>query len=173
MRMMVCAAPLALLAAGPSHAEPQRATGRAPVFQKVVDCRAITAADARLACFDREVQALVEAESTKSVVIVDKEQIRDAKRSLFGLTLPNFKIFAGSGGGEEVAQVESRIISAHEGVEGWVIGLADGSVWRQIDTSPFPRIPKPGLDVVVKRASLGSFMMRVGGSPGIRVKRVL
>ena len=58
------------------------------------------------------------------------------------------------------------------GSEGWTIWLADGSIWRQADTNPIYRTPKPGLDVIVKRAALGSYIMRVGGSPGVKVKRI-
>ncbi|WEJ98664.1 MAG: hypothetical protein P0Y59_17175 [Candidatus Sphingomonas phytovorans] len=162
----------ALLAAYPAIARDEPAPARAPVFQHLIDCRAITDTGARLACYDREVAALADAEAAKNVVIIDKEQIRGAKRSLFGLTLPSFKLFAGNDN-EDVGQIESRITSARDGTDGWIVGLADGSMWRQIDTKPFIREPKPGLDVVVRRASLGSFMMRVGGAPGVRVKRVM
>ncbi|GAA0324199.1 hypothetical protein GCM10009087_38100 [Sphingomonas oligophenolica] len=160
---------------GPAVAKQTEASGRAQAFQRLVDCRAIKETADRLACYDREVASLDAAEKAKDVVIVDKEQIRDAKRSLFGLTLPHIRLFgdANDKGPAEVAQIESKIASSREGVEGWTIRLEDGSVWQQTDTGPFYRSPKPGLDVVVKRGALGSFVMRVAGSPGVKVKRIL
>ncbi len=168
---LVCAALLAGVAIAPAMAK-ETASGRAQLFQRLVDCRAIKETADRLACYDREVASLDAAERSKDVVIVDKEQVREAKRTIFGLALPRIKLFGGGDEADEVSQIESRITSAREGVEGWTIWLADGSIWRQADTNPFYRPPKPGLDVIVKRAALGSFIMRVGGSPGVKVKRV-
>jgi hypothetical protein len=139
----------------------------------LVDCRAIGEALARLACFDREVAVLDAAEKTKSIVILDKEQVRDTKRTLFGLSLPRLNLFDGGDEANQVEQIQSKITSAREDANGWTIGLADGSVWRQIDVRAFSRSPKPGLDAIVKRASLGSFMMRIESAPGVRVKRIL
>ena len=170
---LVCAVLFAALAMSPVEAKEEQPPARAHIFQRLVDCRSVAEAAARLACFDREVAVLDAAESAKSVVILDKEQVRDARRTLFGLALPSLKLFGGGGEGDEVAQIESKVASAREDADGWTIGLADGSVWRQIDARPFSRRPKAGLDAVVKRASLGSFMMRVEGAPGVRVKRIL
>lgn len=171
---LVCAALLAGVgvAIAPAMAKEEKAPGRAQLFQRLVDCRAIKETADRLACYDREVASLDAAERSKDLVIVDKEQVREAKRTVFGLALPSIKLFGGNDGAEEVSQIESRIASARESVEGWTIWLADGSIWRQADTSPIYRTPKPGIDVIVKRAALGSYIMRVGGSPGVKVKRV-
>jgi hypothetical protein len=168
---LVCALLLAGIVITPAMAK-ETAPGRAQLFQRLVDCRAIKETADRLACYDREVASLDAAERSKDVVIVDKEQVREAKRTIFGLALPNIKLFGGGDDADEVKQIESKITSAREGVEGWTIWLADGSIWQQTDTNPFYRTPKPGLDVIVKRAALGSYIMRVGGSPGVKVKRV-
>lgn len=169
---LVFAALLSGIVLAPAMAKEDDALGRAPLFQRLVDCRAIKETTDRLACYDREVASLDAAERSKDVVIVDKEQVREAKRTIFGLALPRIKLFGGGDKSDEVSQIESRITSAREGVEGWTIWLADGSIWRQADSNPIYRTPKPGLDVIVKRATLGSYIMRVGGSPGVKVKRI-
>lgn len=164
---------MAALAAAPVSAADKPAHSRAPAFQRLLDCRAIKDVAERLACYDREVASLDTAEQTSEVVIVDKEQVRKAKRGLFGLSLPNIKLFGDNDTSEDVAQIESRIASASEGIEGWTIRLEDGTVWRQTGTDSFYRTPKAGLAAVVKRGALGSFILRVEGSPGVKVKRVL
>ncbi|QNA85645.1 hypothetical protein G4G27_17880 [Sphingomonas sp. So64.6b] len=169
---LFCAVLLGGIVASPVLAKEKEPPVRAQAFQRLVDCRTIKDSAARLACYDTEVATLDAAETSKDVVIVDKEQLRQAKRTLFGLSLPSIKLFGGDDD-DAVAQIESKIASASEDVNGWTIRLVDGSVWRQIDSKPFYRLPKAGLDVVVKRAALGSYMLRVGGSPGVRVKRVI
>ncbi|MGH6616199.1 hypothetical protein [Sphingomonas sp.] len=161
------------LVTSPALAKEKEPPARAQAFQRLVDCRAIKDSAARLACYDNEVATLDAAEKSKELVIVDKEQVRQAKRTLFGLSLPSIKLFGGDDDDDAVAQIESKIASASEDINGWTIRLVDGSVWRQIDSKPFYRLPKAGLEVVVKRAALGSYMLRVGGSPGVRVKRVI
>ncbi|MEO9133100.1 MAG: hypothetical protein ABI240_18080 [Sphingomonas sp.] len=169
---------IALVAAAfatPAIGKQSEAPGRAQAFQRLVDCRSVKDAADRLACYDREVASLDAAEKAKDLFIVDTDQVRETKRSLFGLTLPHIKLFGDTNDNDpaSVAQIESKIGSSHEGLNGWTIRLEDGSVWQQIDTEPFARTPKVGLDVIVKRGALGSFVMRVAGSAGVKVKRVL
>ena len=54
---------------------------------------------------------------------------------------------------------------------GWVIKLADGSVWSQTDDWP-GLDARPGKKVVVKRGTLGSFWLSIAGQNGIKVKRI-
>ena len=87
-------------------AKEEKAPGRAQLFQRLVDCRAIKETADRLACYDREVASLDAAERSKDVVIVDKEQVREAKRTIFGLALPRIKLFGGDDDADEVSQIE-------------------------------------------------------------------
>ena len=48
----------------------------------------------------------------------------------------------------------------------------DGAVWRsQIDEEFLSRRPHEGSKIVITRAMMGSFMLRVDGQPGVRVHR--
>ena len=47
----------------------------AKIFTDVLQCRAITDAQARLACYDRSVGALAQAQQRKDVFVADKEAI--------------------------------------------------------------------------------------------------
>ena len=51
-------------------------------------CRAITDNAQRLACYDREAGALVQSVESKETVVLDKQAVRNTKRSLFGFSLP-------------------------------------------------------------------------------------
>ena len=52
-----------------------------------------------------------------------------------------------------------------------IVTLDNGHIWRQLDNRPMPL--KSGETVIVREASLGSFLMeKQSGSSSIRVKRV-
>lgn len=139
--------------------------------RQLMECRSIQAADQRLACFDREAAAMDQALSSRTLVFVDKEKARAAKRSLFGFSIPNFGGLFG-GGDDEVNQIESTVKSTGRNADGgWIIYLADGSVWSQTDDWP-GLDPRPGKKVIVKRAALGSFRLSIPGQNGIKVKRI-
>jgi len=161
--------------AGPASVTARDTPPRAAALQHVIDCRAITVDAQRLACFDREVAALDAAEMSNEVVVVDRNQVRAARRTLFGLPLPNFHLFGGNDDHDasEIAQIEGKIASASVDTDGWRIRLEDGSVWVQTDGKPIFRTPRPGLDVVVKHGTLGAYFLSIAGAPGVKVRRVL
>lgn len=155
--------------------EPQ---ARPEILQTLVNCRAVADSAARLACFDAQVARLDAAESNKELVVVDKEEIRKARKGLFGLALPDLGgLF---GGGDEkkdeplgsVSEIESTIKSARADQYGnWSIIIADGARWVQTEPKSM-RDPKPGQAIRIRKAALGSFMANVNGQTGFKVKRV-
>lgn len=161
---------IGLAIAGPSTAADRE---RAPQLQRLVDCKAIADADARLACYDREVASLDQAEKSKDLVVVDKEQVKKARRTLFGLALPRIDLFGGDQPGDELNQIEGKVTQARSGVGGLRIVLEDGSIWQQTDDKPIFRDPKPGDAAVVTRGVLGSFFMKIGNATPIKVRRVV
>jgi hypothetical protein len=108
------------------------------------------------------------------LVVMDRQQIRKTRSSLFGLTLPNLDIFGGDKGETEgVSQIESTVRSASEGQNGnWVIVLADGAKWQQIDGKTLSSDPRPGSKIVIRKAALGSYMAKVNQQGAFRVRRV-
>ncbi len=162
----------ALAVAKPTAAPP---AGRPEAFDALVKCRAIAEDAARLHCFDEAAAALQQAAEKHDIVIVDRAQIRQTKRTLFGLELPRLSIFGGGEGdkGEEVSQIDGVIASARDTGGRWLVHLEDGSTWLQVDDNVIAIWPKAGQKVLIKRAALGSYMMRVNGQPGVRVKRQL
>jgi len=147
-----------------------------PAMQRLVECRAITEATARLSCFDTAAAGLQSSVEQRDVLVVDREQVRSARRSLFGLTLPRLGIFGGGDDAtreeEEFSQIDTTVQSASMRDYAWSLVLADGARWQQIDSRPLAVAPRSGTPIVIRRAALGSFIARVGGQPGIRVRRV-
>lgn len=138
-------------------------------IKALADCRAIADPTARLACYDRDVSALIAAQQKGDVVVADRAEIREAKKGLFGFSLPNIKLF----GNDEVSEVETTLINAKMDANGqWQFAVESGGVWRQIDTESLVREPKPGAKIVIQRAALGSFRLKVGAAPALRVRRV-
>ena len=91
------------------------------------------------------------------------------------LALPRLPIFGDDDDDEEedeVDHIESEIVSAYQfGYGRWAVRLEDGSTWMQTDNTPIAARPRAGQPVRVNRGALGSYMMRVNGQPGVRVRR--
>lgn len=179
MTRRLCLPLILLLAGAPGSALAQRGNDTPPArpqsFEALVRCRAITEDAARLACFDAAAAALQSAQERRELVVVDRQQVREGRRRLFGLALPRIPIF---GGGDDdtdedrVDTVEGVVASAsQDGLGHWVVALQDGAVWVQVDNRPLALRPRPGQRVVINRGALGSFMMRVNNQPGLRVRR--
>jgi hypothetical protein len=156
-----------------SAAAPKQPQARPEAFEALVRCRAVTDDAARLRCFDSAAAALETAAERRDVVVVDRKQVREAKRSLFGLDIPNLNPF---GGGtdeeEEIKSIDGVVASAYQdGNSRWVVRLEDGSSWAQTDNNPIVLRPRPGQKVKINKGALGSYMMRVNGQPGVRAKR--
>lgn len=167
----------AALAALPGAASAQREARQRPeLFEALVRCRAVTEDAARLQCFDAAAAALDAAAERREVVVVDRAQVRESRRRLFGLALPRLPIFGGGGDdddeADEVDHVEGVVASASQNGNGqWIVRLQDGAIWVQTDNNSLALRPRPGQPVVVNRGVMGSYMMRVNRQPGIRVRR--
>jgi hypothetical protein len=169
---VIIAGGCALIVAGTAQAAKPTQTGSPAQVQRLMQCRGIQSAEQRLACYDRETAAMDQAIASKDLVVIDKEKAREAKRSLFGFSVPSFGGLFGGGDDNEVTQIESTVRSTGHNVDGgWVITLADGSVWSQTDDWP-GLDPRPGKKVIVKRAALGSYRLSIPGQNGIKVKRI-
>jgi hypothetical protein len=165
---------MALVTVGTSSAVARApvATGTPATMQRLLACRSITDAAQRLACFDRETANVDQAISKKDLVLIDKARATQAKRSLFGFSIPDFGGLFG-GGDDDVKEISSTVTAfSQNGYMGWTIKLADGSTWAQTDDATLGLPPAKGQKVVVHRGSFGAFFLRLNGQPGIKVKRI-
>ena len=150
------------------------------VLAQLIACRSIADTAARLACFDTQSAALDQAERRRDVVVVDRSQIRKARRTLFGLELPDFSLFGdgrtnekGAPEEEGVSRIESTLAQASPGPTGrWTLILQGGARWLQVDTRNLARLPRPGMPIVIRRAAMGSFLASIDKQIAIRVRRV-
>jgi len=176
------ALPIAATGQGRPPATAQTEVGSADQVDAVIHCRAVTDSAQRLQCFDAAVAQLAEATERHDIVVVDRNQVRETRRRLFGFALPDIRLF-GSGhrdrdgqaqndDADEVRELHATVASASNGQGGrWVVTLEDGGTWTQVDNHPLAIWPRRGTTVVVRRGLVGNYMMEIAGQPGIRVRR--
>lgn len=162
-------ATLSLLAAAPGMAAYAQPAQPAPdVFTRVTACRDLRDGTERLACYDRAVAALAQAQAAREVVVVDRQQVQQTQRSLFGLTVPSVSRLFGEG--QEQA-VEETITQVRNDQTGRVTFQTNtGAVWTQTEGRRLARA-RPGMKVRIRRGALGSFIANVEGQIGVRVIR--
>ncbi|MBD3731591.1 MAG: hypothetical protein IE934_02560 [Sphingopyxis sp.] len=154
----------------------EKARNRPELFRNLLDCRSIADDGQRLACYDRSVGAMEDAEKKKDLVVVDRKEIRETKKSLFGFSLPKLALFGGGDEKEEkadeVQEIESTVVSVRPTKGGdWALRLAnDAGTWETGGALTVP--PRAGDKVKIRKASLGSYLGSVGISRGIRFRRV-
>jgi hypothetical protein len=177
-RIMFVAA--ALVAAGSLlEAAPAQDRGSAEaIVERLAACREIDDSMPRLACFDTSVANLISARDEKELVVLDRDDVRTAKRKLFGFSLPQIKLFGGADGDDEngiepeVKEIESSITEARDiGAAKWLFILADGTAWQTTEASS--RIfPRKGDPIRIEAALLGSYKATIDGRATVRVKRI-
>ncbi|WP_246152642.1 hypothetical protein [Sphingomonas montanisoli] len=168
-KILLPAVIVALLAPAVAAAPEAR---RPEMFDKLVACRAITEPTQRLACYDAQVSALDAAEKNDDLVIMDRKQVQETRRSLFGFTLPKFSL-----GGkkldekDDTNEIESTVQSVRRAGNGWSFVLAnDAGTWETSDG--MATAPKIGDKIRIKKATMGSFLGSVGFNRGVRFRRV-
>lgn len=171
-KLLVVGSIVAVAVAARSDARSAPNTGTPQSVQQLIACRTMTDSAQRLACYDRQADALSNAIAKKEVVVIDKARATAAKKSLFGFSIPNFGgIFGGNE--DEVKEISSTATRVSQDAYGaYVVTLADGSTWYQQDDAPLGLGPEKGDKITVRRGSFGAFFLSVNGQPGIRVKRI-
>lgn len=166
-----------LMTVSPAVAQEQRQKGtsiqNSPLIGKLETCTAITDNADRLACFDREVGALVGATNEGEVKVVQTEDIAQARRRLFGFSLPNIGLF-GDASEDEITLLQSTITKVQQvGPKEWHIWIEEGNAqWQMKGTSIRTRAPKVGDPVEFKPATMGTYWIRVDGRNGVRGNRI-
>jgi hypothetical protein len=144
------------------------------LLRELIGCRNLAEPSARLACFDRAAAAVDEAEKRKDLVVVDRDQLRKTRRTLFGLTLPNLSIFGDDNKDQEgVSQIETKIRAATQNpYRKWILTLQDGAQWEQIDGRELSITPRAGHSIKIRRGAVGSYLANVQNQTAIRVRRL-
>ena len=146
-----------------------------PLVTAIDRCRQITDPTQRLACYDSAANALVTAANSGAVAIVDQNEVRKVRHSLFGFSLPKIPFFSGDKTANEAQdKLDSTITSVHQLNNGyWRIVIADNNaVWETTDSSISFDDPRPGQKITIVRGALGNYFLRINGQNGVRGRRV-
>lgn len=166
------AAGLALAAGLGGAAAAQEAPADA-ALKGLADCAALAEAAQKAACYDAAYGALNGQVRSGEISIIRRKEVQAAQRGAFGLNLPSLQLFdRASGAAGPLESIADKVVRADRDAQGrWVIELGEGQVWRQTDNETISPRPKPGDPVEIRKASLGSYMMKVGEARGVRAKR--
>ena len=164
----VCIA--AAISVMPMAAQAQTDPGK--VVDDLVACRAIVEPGARLACFDRTAAAIGAAREKKQIVILDREGVREAKKSVFGFSLPRIKLFGGGDDEPEVTEINDRIENVRDAGNGKMLFRLKGGTFWQTTEVLLGFEAKAGQAIRIESGVLGSYKAFVPRNRPIRVKRV-
>ena len=173
MRLTISLAAIVILASASTAAKGPPAP-MSPYVNALENCRTLTDPAQRLACYDKTAPALIAASKSGEINVVDRGQLRQARRSLFGFSMPKLPFFAGDqSAGDTPDQIESTIKSVREGYGRYQIVVADGNaVWETTEDSISLREPRPGQKIVIRRGPMGSYFIRINGQTGVKGRRV-
>ena len=145
--------------------------------EALTKCRQIEEIAERVVCYDKIADSHFPMESSDSVEtstppeIAESSAVPDAQ-SLFGTNDAEAKrIVETSLAIEQISEIEAIVTGVRRSSnKKLTVTLDNGQVWRQLDNKPLPL--KSGEAVIVRKASLGSYLMeKQSGSRSIRVKR--
>lgn len=157
------------LIAGHAEARQNNLAAGNDLIGTVTRCREIEADGARLACFDA---AATELAAAGEVAVVSRQDVEQNQRRLFGFNVSALNPFDSSGRSESLQSISGTMTSARNLGRGeWSITLDDGSVWRKTDGLEVLFSASRQYPVTVRRAALGSYMMKVANDPPFRVRR--
>ena len=166
--LALCAA-LSVSSAAPAQSKRQRA----PLVEALANCRGERDDAARLRCYDTAAAALTDATAQGKLVVIDQEDVRKTRRSLFGFSVPKLPFFSGDdSAGEQQSEITAKLDRVSALPHGkWQLRLEDGALWETTEVSAFTRPPRAGNEVVIKRGALGNYFLRINGQRGIRGRR--
>lgn len=160
----------AMLLVAPAADARDEVKPRAKLLQQALDCIVIKTDAERLTCYDRTVAALGKGEETHEIVVSDREQMRETRRSLFGFHLSS-PIFGGRDDGE-LDRIETTISSVSRSYDGGLILAVDGGArWVQADSRAIVGKIRPGDKVTISRGTMGAYFATLAGRPSFKVQR--
>jgi hypothetical protein len=174
---LIAAAGAALLAGGPAGAHDPG----------LARCLAIADREARLTCYDAIARAEQSAPAPDDVAppapATAPVPAAPARAAPAPTAVPNPRAEFGFGAAEreerravdqrQIDEINVAVKEAREvGAGYWQFVMDDGSTWRLAETRTSYRIPRPGDQVKLRRASLGSYLLVFRNQPSLRIRRV-
>lgn len=154
------------LAAAPS------ATPLPGEIKAIADCRGIQDSQARLSCYDAASIRLQEAIASKNLTVLSRSDVRQARKSLFGFSVPRIPFISGDDA-TEVQEITSKVASVRSsGYNKWQFRLEDGAMWETTEPSVEGYGPNNGDKVTIKRGILSNYFILFPGMRAIRGRRI-
>lgn len=131
----------------------------------------------RLACYDAAVASIVVASTEGEVRVVDREDVRQTRRKLFGFALPDLGIFGKSDQDDaeqakEFTALETTITGVRAAKGTYILITEEGAEW-QLDELPARLMrPKPGQPLEIRSGAFSSYFLRIDGQKGVKGRRV-
>lgn len=138
----------------------------------VLDCKSLSSADERLACYDDVVDAYSVNSAEPAAANPTESATVDAE-ALFGMSpVAAQRALEESTGREKIDRVEATIVTLTAVAPNKVaVVLDNGQIWRQTTASSLKLTE--GDDIVIRRRSLGSHtLQKAGAARSMKVKRV-
>ncbi|MDO9610028.1 MAG: hypothetical protein Q7J26_16010 [Brevundimonas sp.] len=158
-----------LSSAGAASAQDSKPSHTNDLLSAISHCRQIQQGAARLACFDAAAAAIGDA---GEVAIVSRADVTRNQRSLFGFNVETLNPFSGNGRQPDLQSISATLTSVRDLGRGvWLLTLDDGSIWRVTDSVEPTFSTRRQYPVTVRRAAMGSYLMKVGNFPPFRVRR--
>jgi hypothetical protein len=173
MRVIVSLGVAAALATVPAAAKAPSPIS--PYVNALDQCRLVADPMQRLACYDKAAGALVTASRSGDINIVDRGELRQARRSLFGFSMPKLPFFAGDESSKDTPDtIETTIKAAGDiGYGRYRIILTEGNAaWETTESSMSLREPRSGQKISITRGPMGSYFLHINGQRGIKGRRV-
>ena len=183
MRALFMSLAALLACAGTAAAEqaaPAQGAQTPEVMAKVYACAEVADPQARLSCFDAAVAGLRTAQNEGQFAAVDAVRVRQIERESFGfslpslpqLGLPNFRRAGEVATSDATLAAQTMKIARtgrFDGRNSYV--MENGQIWVLVDSQE-NRLARPGAEVTIRKAALGSFLMSVeAGGRALRVRR--
>jgi hypothetical protein len=140
-------------------------------------CRTKADAAERLACYDKAVDILSAATASRDLVVIDKAEVKIARKGLFGFTLPRIPFLSGKDGDPDddadARELQTTVVSAKRWNRiYWRFTVEGGATWETTEDKRGFNDPKPGAAIVIERGTLGAYYATVGRGGRVLVKRI-
>ena len=162
----------AMLVPGAAAAQP--AGKEADALEALAACRGQNDPARRLACYDSTATALLKAREAGEVQVVNRGELREVRRNLFGFALPKLPFFKGDRSQEEADdKLETKITNWRSvGYGKYRIVVEGGAVWETSEASDSIDPPASGQPLSIRKGALGSYVLRINNQRGVRGRRI-
>lgn len=157
-----------------------RSAPRPDFLDELKRCKLLDDDKERLACFDAKTGEMIAASEAGEVRVVDREEVVQTRRSLFGLNVPEVGVLEKTEQEREKEKREGKSELFETTITGVryqsatraQITTAEGAVWEMNNIPSRLRRIEPGDEAVFKPASLGFYFIRIDGQMGVKGRRI-